>query len=143
VEFYANMVLPDDPTSGMGYFTLTEDVFTYSVTTWFGLNQAQIRGPGADRDAPLIIQLFRTRCIVPAPPDLGGCFYDGSVTLNDNQIDELIRGDWYVWAWSPGNPDNPIVGQIVPEPGVFSILCLSCISAFLMRKATTIFRKSA
>jgi hypothetical protein len=74
---------------------------------------------------------------------LGGCFFNGSVTLSDNQIDELTRGEWYVWAWSPGNPNNPIVGQIVPEPGVFSILCLSCISAFLMRKATTIFRKVA
>lgn len=133
LEFSASLVRPDDGILGIGIFTLTDHLFVYSVSNLFGLSQADVRGPGPASDAAVIFDLNLDYCEAPGPYGVaGGCFFHGSEVLTENQINDLVDGQWYVWAHSPSNPNQPAFGQIVPEPSstVFLFITLGAPGAF-------------
>ena len=114
--------------SGFGVFTLEDDLFTYDLDVTVGFSSAEIRGPGAAPDAPVVLTLDLTECAHPPAPLPGsGCFFDGSVILAPDDVDDLIAGQWWIWARSPISPDTPMSGQIVPEPNVGNLLAVSLI----------------
>ena len=116
-------VPPDRSGSGTANFTLTDTgSFSYTVS-YSGLSgnstAAHIHGPGAPGvDAGVLFPLQ------------GGTFgstsgsFNGSVTLNQSQIDQLNGGLWYVNIHSANFPVGEIRGQItaVPEPGTVALL---------------------
>ena len=103
-------------------FTLDGNVLDYDYLAPFGDDIAQIRGPGiahGDQEAPVLFELNLIYCDPPLlPGHLGGCFYEGTLTLSDNQMTELISGQWYMKSFVSHNPAYFTEGQIVlvPEP---------------------------
>jgi hypothetical protein len=114
---------PDRSGSGTANFTLTDTgTFSYTVS-YSGLSgnstAAHIHGPGAPgADAPVLFPLQ------------GGTFgstsgsFNGSVPLNQSQIDQLNSGLWYVNIHSANFPVGEIRGQVtaVPEPGTVALI---------------------
>ena len=113
-----------------GVFTLDGNVLGYELLVYSGEDIAQIRGPGVahgDQEAPVLFDLNLIYCDPPLIPGyIGGCFYEGTLTLSDDQMSELISGQWYVKSIVSFNMASYSEGQIVlvPEPD-FCIWILS------------------
>jgi hypothetical protein len=104
---------------GEGTYSLTDNVLSYNLRTDFGFSEASIYGPaGPGMDAPLLFELRLRFCNPPlGGHDRGGCFYRGTLSLSEEQINELIGEQWYVLS-SEGPGGATLRGQIllVPEP---------------------------
>jgi len=114
---------PDRSGSGIANFTLTDTgTFSYTIS-YSGLSGnsslAHIHGPAAPGvDAGVLFPLQ------------GGTFgapqgsFNGSVNLNQSQIDQLNSGLWYVNIHSTTFGVGEIRGQIaaVPEPGTIALV---------------------
>jgi hypothetical protein len=119
-------VPPDRSGSGIGNFTLTDTgTFSYTIS-YSGLSgnstAAHIHGPALPGfDAGVLIPLQ------------GGTFgspqgsFNGSVALNQGQIDQLNQGLWYVNIHSSTFGVGEIRGQItaVPEPRTIALIGLA------------------
>ena len=120
-----------------GLFTLSGITLEYEFRAPYSWDMAEILGPGmahSGQDAPVIFELNLRGCEPPLIPGrLGACYYEGALTLSDDQITELVSGQWYVKSFVSFNPAHPLEGQItlVPEPslgiwGVLGAMFLAC-----------------
>jgi hypothetical protein len=117
---------PDRSGSGSGNFTLSDTgSFSYTIS-YSGLSgnstAAHIHGPaGPGVDAGVLFPLQ------------GGTFgstfgsFNGSINLNQAQIDQLNSGLWYVNVHSANFGGGEIRGQItaVPEPSTWALMAVA------------------
>jgi hypothetical protein len=112
--------VPSNASVATGYaiLTLEDNTLTYYIrldrtSRW----RTEIHGPAASGNtAPAIFAFHGANCIVPNPPDLGGCVFYGTVTISDEQRVDLLAGLWYVLAYTAGESPQSIRGQIaLPE----------------------------
>jgi hypothetical protein len=112
-------------------------LFTYNVRTAFGFDLAAIHGPAdSGTNAPKIVDLQLRRCDPPLiPVTIGGCFYSGSFSLPEEQTDQLLNEQWYVYSTSAQPTPFFLRGQItvVPEPGLLSFLLTMICVLFVSR----------
>src|SRR5690349_12312712 len=105
LEFRVNLtgahdVPPNDTWfTGSGTLTLNESVLTYLVFVPYVFTEGAMHGPaGPGTNGPVIFPFGGQKCAIPNPPALGGCIWEGGVTLTSEQADQLMAGLWYVAA---------------------------------------------
>jgi hypothetical protein len=136
-EFTARMTSPFSDAVGNGTFTLTNNRFVYDVTAPWGLDRGEIRGPGPFPEGQVLFNLHLSLCDAPGGNFPGGCFYRGTLDLSELQVDQLLRGEWYVRAsWDLASVQGPIVP--VPEPSPFLLLA---VGAGLLLPARALVRR--
>src|SRR5207302_949071 len=130
-QFVATLTGNSDAT-GSGTFSLTTNRLTYDVQLPYGYDQAQIRSPWPDPNAPVVFDLRLSYCDPPGPgPNPGGCFFKAGKLLSEGQITDLEGGAWFVTSFN-------LSGQIilVPEPSFVRLggLFLAMWRIFKIRK---------
>lgn len=105
--------VPPNPSKGKGQVTATFDTAT-KMLTWKG-DYAEMTGPAimahfhgpadATKNAGVVIPIFMNAASAKNP-------FEGSATLNDQQAQQLMAGDWYVNVHTDANKAGEIRGQL-------------------------------
>ena len=140
----ANTVPPSSfVIGGTGTFLLDGLQLDYEIKSdaWMSpIFIARIHGPaepGENADAlyDLGRQLY---CVPPLPGHPDFCLWQGEVTIDSDQVQELQEGLWYVELWDYAFTEPVMRGQIVPEPAGWKLAVLTGAIALLLLRA---FRK--
>ena len=58
----------------------------------------------------------------------------GSTTINATQIQQVLDGLWYINVHTTGHPGGEIRGQVVPAPGVLTLLGIGALAGVRRRR---------
>jgi len=149
IEFSVNLrgtnVVPPNTSSGTAFtsVTLTGASLSYWIVLYdlasFYPTSAEIRGPALPEANGNIIFDLGDYYLSIRPQGGADPAYLGGFTLSNNQISELLSGQWYFNINTAAYPNGELRGQIVvvPEPSAIVLLVIGGILPFvkMLRRA--------